>query len=209
MVFAYEFDCDLGDSARSLCLFVWLLAISWNKNLLAPIKRKITNDIKPEMFFLTWNPWNSEMVTLEAFVSMEKQSPSQNSNRNRREGMSFKQELRLLRFWWKKFCITWDGGEILRINGINYQPQLVQEFLQQQWVTILMLNVYNLYHINEMMQLACCLICVGYSVSIKMPFIEPPQRTPLSKANIDAHTNDVFLFKMYLLWSIAIFNTFQ
>ena len=33
--------------------------------------------------------------------------------------------------WWKKSCTTWDV-ETLVNNGINYQPQLVQDFLHQQ-----------------------------------------------------------------------------
>ena len=37
--------------------------------------------------------------------------------------------------WWKKSCTTWDV-ETLVNNGINYQPQLVQDFLHQQSLII-------------------------------------------------------------------------
>ncbi len=34
--------------------------------------------------------------------------------------------------WWLKFCTTWDVWNPIN-NGINYQPQLVQDFSHQQY----------------------------------------------------------------------------
>ena len=39
--------------------------------------------------------------------------------------------------WWKKSCTTWDVLNLVN-NGINYQPQLVQDFFHQQYVHIFM-----------------------------------------------------------------------
>ena len=35
--------------------------------------------------------------------------------------------------WWKKSCTTWDVQNLVN-NGIDYQPQLVQDFFHQQYV---------------------------------------------------------------------------
>ena len=38
--------------------------------------------------------------------------------------------------WWKKSCTTWDVKSPVN-NGINYQPQLVQDFFHQQYHVVL------------------------------------------------------------------------
>ncbi len=38
--------------------------------------------------------------------------------------------------WWLKSCTTWDVQNLVN-NGINYQPQLVQDFSHQQYVSSL------------------------------------------------------------------------